>query len=42
MRVSDVITKRHQTKHERHGVDAQYLTCKTLEKQEQKKSANQK
>ena len=41
MRVSHVINKRHQTKHERHGVDPQYLTCKTLEKQEPKNSANQ-
>ena len=32
---------RHQTKHERHGVDVQCLTCETLERQKQKVSANQ-
>ena len=40
MCVSDVIT--NVTKqNERHGVDTLCLTCKTLEKQEQKVSANQ-
>ena len=29
---------RHQTKHERHGVGVQSLTCKALERQKQKKN----
>ena len=32
---------RHQTKHERHGVDVQCLTCETLESQNKTVSANQ-
>ena len=41
MRASDVMTNVSKTKHERHGVDVQYLTCGTLEKQKQTVSANQ-
>ena len=33
--------KCHQTKHERHGVDAQCLTYEPLERQKQKVSVNQ-
>ena len=40
MRVSDVIINVTK-KYERHGVDVQCLTCKTLERQKQKVSANQ-
>ena len=36
MCASDVML-RHQTKHERHGVGVQSLTCKALERQKQKK-----
>ena len=35
MRVSDIITNVTKQKHERHGVDAQCLTCETLERQKQ-------
>ena len=41
MRVSDVIPNVAKTKLERHGVDGQCLTCKALERQKQKVSANQ-
>ena len=37
MRVSDVIINVTKKKHERHGVDVQCLTCKTLERQKKKK-----
>ena len=37
MRASDVITNVTKTKHERHGVDVQCLTCETLERQKTKK-----
>ena len=33
---------RHQTKHERHGVDAQCLTCETLERRQKKKKKKKK
>ena len=41
MGVSDFITNVTKQKHERHGVDAQCLTCETLERQKQKVLANQ-
>ena len=41
MRASDIITNAIKTKHERHGIDLQCLTCEALERQKQKVSANQ-
>ena len=42
MRASDLITNVAKSKHERHGVDVQCLTCEALERQKQNVSTNQK